>query len=365
MERSNLYFDWGPALSHNKLWNFMIGSRGSGKTVASIFLLWNAWKKEGRPSIILRRRVVDITEAYITSIEGVLNKFGEDVQIMPRRSSYGEGVVDLVIGEKGVAYTYKDRDSLPVVFRVIGLSSSMQRIKSLFLKNAKWIFFDEFIIKPPEEKYLKDEDFKIKEIITTYTRESETPIRFIACGNPYSLHNPLFVDLKIPIAHLKAGVFLRGDNWTVTYFQPGEELQQKIWEENPLLHYDEDYAAYSFEGVPILDQNIRIEKFHPKGFKLRYVFRVRNKLLGVYRGDYNEEEAYGWWVCVHNIDWLDKLGKRTVFVLNLEDMFLGAIKLSVEQSAELFHYKVAMNRNQVKYNNINAYYLMKEVYYAI
>ena len=65
MKRDNLHFRWGRTLSYNKTWNFAIGERESGKSVDSWFLLYNAFIKEGRPSLVLRRRIADITPAYI------------------------------------------------------------------------------------------------------------------------------------------------------------------------------------------------------------------------------------------------------------------------------------------------------------
>ena len=39
MKRDKLHFRWNKALSYNKVWNFAIGERESGKSVDSWFLL--------------------------------------------------------------------------------------------------------------------------------------------------------------------------------------------------------------------------------------------------------------------------------------------------------------------------------------
>lgn len=55
--------------SYNKPFNFITSEREAGKTTSVIaFKLYKAWYHEHRPSIILRRNIVDITETYITDL---------------------------------------------------------------------------------------------------------------------------------------------------------------------------------------------------------------------------------------------------------------------------------------------------------
>lgn len=75
MKRDKLHFSWAPTLSYGKTWNFAIGERESGKSVDSWFMLFHAFIYEGRPSLVLRRRIADITEVYLKDTEKVLNKF--------------------------------------------------------------------------------------------------------------------------------------------------------------------------------------------------------------------------------------------------------------------------------------------------
>ena len=135
-------------------------------------MLFHAFIYEGRPSLVLRRRIADITEVYLKDTEKVLNKFlpeDRQIQLVFRKGQIKDGVIDVHLGKAGESYSWQGIDRLPVFFRAIGLSTPMSRIKSNVLANVKWIFFDEFICNLRiGERYLVYERFLIQEIYTTY-----------------------------------------------------------------------------------------------------------------------------------------------------------------------------------------------------
>ena len=105
MKRDNLHFRWNKAMSYNKPWNFVIGERESGKSVDSWFLIWNAYHYHGRPSIVLRRRIADISSAYINDTANVLNKFlDKPIQLIYRKGDLKQGVVDVKVGDADKDY---------------------------------------------------------------------------------------------------------------------------------------------------------------------------------------------------------------------------------------------------------------------
>ena len=247
----HLHFRWNHALSYHKTWNFAIGERESGKSVDSWFLIWNAFHYHNRPSIVLRRRTADITSAYIEDTTNVLNKFLEQkIQLLYMKGDIKQGIVDVRLGEADREYSWREIQKLPVFFRVISLSTPMNRIKSLMLKDVKYMFNDEFICNlRGGEKYLTaDEYFLIQEIYTTYNREASTPIRIIAAGNPYSVYTPLFMGLGVDTSKLKPGAFIVGNNYVVDCFQVPEELKKQILANNPMYEFDDSYRRYAFSG---------------------------------------------------------------------------------------------------------------------
>ena len=363
MKRDKLHFRWGLTLSYNKTWNFVIGERESGKSVDSWFLLYNAFIKEGRPSLVLRRRIADITPAYIEDTTNVLNKFlDEPIQLVYMKGDIKSGIIDIRLGKAGENYSWRNINQLPVFFRIIALSNPMNRIKSLMLPNVKYIFMDEFICNlRGGEKYLSaDEYFLVQEIYTTYNRESVTPIRIIAAGNPYSVYTPLFMGLGVDTSKLKPGAFVVGDNYVVNCFQVPDELKATILAANPMYQFDDAYKRYAFSGEAINDQNIRIQKTEPKGFKLKYVFKMGKDFLSIHRGSGKD---FKYWCCKHNSDWVNKVGeRRKIIVFNFADMIEGSIKFGFDDMKELIGIKNSMNQRQITYNCIDAQYMLEDIY---
>lgn len=363
--RDNLHFRWRNTLSYNKTWNFVIGERESGKTVDSLLLLWKAWKYENRPSIILRRRIADITSAYIDGIQEALNKFlDEPIQLVYKSGDIKQGVVDIRIGKADVEYSWQSGARLPLFFRIIGISTPMSRIKSLMIKNIKYMFFDEFIVNlRGNEKYLTaDEYFLVQEIYTTYNREAIKPIRIIAAANPYSVYCPFFIGLDVDTRKLKPGAFIVGDNYCVNCFQVPEELKKKILAANSMYQFDDAYRRYAFNGEAVNDANIRIQKFEPRGFKLKMVFKLGRDFISIHSG-VSQDKTYKFWCCKHKEDWLAKVSKnRKIIVFNFGDMIEGSVKFSKDMALTTFALKQAMNNRQITYNCIDAQYMLEDVY---
>lgn len=356
----NLHFKWQRPLSYNKTWNFVIGERCSGKSTDGWLRIWKAYHYDNRPSIILRRQIVDITAAYIDSIQEVLNKFlDEPVQVLYIKSSVKEGTVDVKLGEYGVDYSWQAVQKLPIFCRIIALSNPMSRIKSLVVRNIKYIFFDEFICNTRcNEKYLKDEFFMIQEIYTTYVREVElADLRILAAGNPYSVYCPLFSGLGVNTALLKPGAFVVGDDYVIDCFRIPDELREAILAVNPML-LDDVYARYAFGGEAINDANIRIEKSEPRGSKLKWVFRIGRDILTIHK-----KADEGWWCCKHKEDWIEKVSKRRkLYVFNFADMCDGSYKVDSTYLQMFLSFKMAMNKRAVTFNCIDASYMAEDIY---
>lgn len=365
MKRDNLHFNWNGQLGHQKTWNFVIGSRESGKSVDSWMHLYNAFIRKKRPSIVLRRRVADMTTAYIEDIATLLNKFIDTpIQLVYMKGDVKSGIVDVKIAPADEKLSAPKIKKLDTFIRIIGLSVPLSRIKSMVLTNVRYIFFDEFICNTRmNEKYLREEAFAIKEIYTTYNREADSPITFLAAGNPYSVYCPQFTDLKVDTRLLKPGAFIVGDDYTINCFVVGKELQDYILAHNPLYKFDDSYSRYAFSGESINDANIRIHKLEPKGFKMKYIFKFGNDFLSVHKGNSND---FKYWCCKHSSDWLKKIGKRReVLVLNFQDMIDGSRKINTLDAIEFVKLKRCFDNREITFNCIDAHYMLEELYTSL
>lgn len=372
-DMDNMHFSWDDALSYNKTWNFAIGERTSGKSVNSWIKLYNAFYYCGRPSIVLRRRIVDMTSAYIDDIATLLNKFLKpqfQIQLVYKKGDISSGIGDIYVGRADENYTWVNMKTLPVFFRIIGLSTPMNRIKSMMIRNIRYMFFDEFIANTRGgESYLPgDEHFLIEEIYTTYNREACTPIKILGAGNPYSVYCPLFSGLGVDSGKLKPGSFVVGPNYVIDCFQTPPELREKILRENPMYEFDESYRRYAFGGESVNDQNIRLQKTEPPGFKLKWVFKLGKDYLSIHQGrsDKSVDEPYRYWVCKHGSDWLEKVGRRRkIIAFNYADLISGVVKWNPLDHQNLAAIKEAMGQRAVTYNCVDASYMLEdlEVYF--
>lgn len=363
IKKDNLHFSWTPTDGYNKTFNFAICEREAGKSVASWLKIWSVYNYKGQPSLILRRLIADITTTYIDDIETLLNKFLETpVQLVYRKGSIREGIIDVKIGEYGKDYSWQAAEKLPVFFRLIGLSNPMSRIKSLMLKNVAYIFFDEFICNLRDgEKYLKSEYFKIQEIFTTYNRESSTGIKCYFAGNPYSVFCAMFSGLDVDTRKLKPGSLIVGPNYVINCFVIPEELKQIILANNPLYQFDDAYKRYAFDGEAINDANIKIMKQQPSGYKLFAIFKQGKQYLTVFR---NGSE---FWTAKRPASWFEKnLGKRSkIHVFDFADMMEQTYIVDNYDMKNFSPLKDAMKKGKIYYNCVDASYILEDIYYCI
>lgn len=365
----DLHFKWNRILGYQKTWNFAVGERESGKSVNSWISVFNAFYYRRRPSLVLRRRIADMTSAYLDDIATLLNKFLKpeyQIQLCYLKGDVSSGIADVRVGELNAKYTYAQQKQLPILFRVIGLSTPMNRIKSMVLRDVQYIFFDEFLANlRGGEAYLKgDEHFLIQEIYTTYNREASTPIRIICAGNPYSVYCPLFSALNVDSGQLKPGAFVVGPNYVIDCFQTPPKLKEIILKNNPMYQFDDSYKRYAFCGESINDQNIRLYKMEPKGFKLRWVFKMGNDYLSIHSGPKTtyKDEPFTYWVCKHKSDWLAKVSKRRkVVAFNYADLIAGTIKWNGQLIGAFSSLRTAMATRKITYNCVDASYMLEDL----
>lgn len=362
-----LHFSWDKTFGYQKTWNAVIGSRASGKSVDSWIKLYNAFFYQNRPSIVFRRRTVDITSAYLDDLTNLFNKFLKPeyrIQLCYLSGDVKSGCADVHVGQAGCQYNWQQIKKLPVFFRIVALSCPMSRLKSLMMPNIAYFFFDEFIANTRAgEKYLSDEKFLISELYTTFIRESPKGIKIIMAGNPYSVYCSIFNGLDVDSSQLKPGSYVVGPDYVIDCFKVGPELAEQIRRSNPMFIADEEYTRYAFGGESINDANIRLHKREPRGFKMRWVFKLGNDFISVHEGKYEDKEGKArYWICKHKADWLSKVSKRRkIMVFDFADLIKGAVKWSIENRTDLCDIKSAMNKREIIYNSIDASYMIEDI----
>ena len=351
LERDNLHYSFRQIDGYNKACNFVMSPREPGKTTAMwLEKIYFKWKKDRKPWYFWVRNVNEITEQLIDDIANtIINKFTDDNVVLEYKAGeFEKGIVDVCI--KGI-----------ILFRIIALSCKMRKIKQSKLPDPAGIFMDEYIIDPQTgEKYLKGEAFKIKEIYTTFRREykGKGVFKMYFCGNPYSLFNPLFLDWKVDINKLKRDSFYVGDFFVIHWAILNPLLRAKLLEENPFYKFDEDYNNYAQEGTAVQDSNIKIAPF-PQGYRLQFIFRYDKINVGIYRDftfSVSKDKFYA-----KQLTKQEGVTKE-IYCFDFAEMCEGSILLSRDERLKLKIFKDAVRTRSISFENINLFYIIKEIY---
>lgn len=354
IERDNIHYTTRKIDGYNLPFNFIISEREAGKSTA-IWLdkVYKGFKEHGWTSIVVRRNVNDITDSYINDMSEIINKFTNDNVIFKFSSaSIKSGIVDVYLNGKRF-------------IRVIGLSKKIASIKSLVLRDLKYIIFDEFICNARfGEKYLKNEAIKFMEIYNTFRREAEN-LKCFFLGNPYSLYNPYFIFFNVDTHRLTRGTILSDKkSYVIECYEITKELRAKILEENPLYQFDNSYTAYAFNGVNVNDLNIVLkDKRECSNYKLDFVFKIESKFIGVYRNNVYEDLDNQYYVEFLEISNISK--RRDIICFDFDELVDRTMILSPEERWRYQRIKDAMRKRAIAFNNIECYYLFEEIYYNL
>ena len=318
--RDNIHMNWRSIDGFNKWLNFFMSPREPGKTDTTWWeKIYSNWFEDKRPWGYFVRQCVEINEAMILDIENIINKWAiKPIELQYTKGAFKDGIVDIKIeGE--------------LFIRITSLSIPLRRLKLAKIPNIGGIFMDEYIIDPRTgEKYLPNEWFKIKETYTTWRREyqGEGILKMYFSANPYSLFNPIFVGLNVPLDKLKKDEYVEkdgvyklrhhihvGDEYAIEWGVLHPLLKAQLLEKNPLYRFDEDYNQYALEGSAVNDRNIKLGKL-PKNFYLQFVLRVDGKNIGIFKNNYIDDLKDDFYCC-----YLDRVSvDRCIYCFDFQEM---------------------------------------------
>lgn len=342
--------DVGMIDGYQKTYNFIVTERESGKSTLMWKKVYNAFRRDQKCSLVVRRYQTDITDTYIEDIEKLINKFTDSqIEFNYKRQELKGGQLDLKIEDQTFC-------------RIIALNTPLSRLKSMFLANVKYLMYDEFICnKRLGEKYLADEPFRIKELYTTYNRES-SGIKVYCFGNPYSLFNPFFSDLKVQTNKIYPGALVAEDDYCIWCYKIKDQLKQQILAKNPLYKFDDSYKRYAFDGRAVQDQEIRVIEYQPDQFKLDCIFKIHQKCIGIYRGCIVDKDQRIYYWC-KIIDPVTVSKRRDILCFDFGDMSDRTILYSGKQ--KFASLKNAIETRSAGFASIEESWLIEEIYQEI
>ena len=359
IQRDNLHYNFRTIDGYNLAFNYVISEREPGKSTAAILdKVYKEWKEHRYQSVIFKRQVNHITDSYIDDIGKIINKFTDDHVILQyKQSELQQGIVNVRInGEDFV--------------RIVALSVKMSALKSLVVRNLKYMLFDEFICNPKwGEKYLTDEAARFMEVYNTYRREAvDGKLKCYFLGNPYSLYNPYFIFFDVDTSKLKRGAIVTdGKRYVIECYEMNPLLREKILRENPLADMDNSYAKYAFNGLNVNDQNIIIRGTIPEHYPMRYAFRVQGKVITVYQADWLhvdfDKAEFAYYAKLIPQESISK--RRDIICFDFDELVENTAMLSPEDRNKFSKFRMAMRNRDIAFGSIECYYLLEEVYYNL
>lgn len=212
-------------LTYNRIFNFVVGIRGGGKTFNTLKHAIEKHKKDGSEFIYLRRRQVDLDDACNGS------RGSGDLFADLRAKEYFKEDELKVVGDKAGGYNFYCNGKIMGYGKALSTASGR---RSSSKPNVKRIIFDEFLIdssKGSTQRYLNggEELFLFNNFYETIARGRDIPVIFI--GNAFSMVNPYFLELGIHqslvASNIEDNKIYKGKAWTVLFWRDEEFLDER------------------------------------------------------------------------------------------------------------------------------------------
>lgn len=251
----NIYYNFHDLLSHNALFNFVIGNRGAGKTYG--FKKWaiKTFLKSGAQFIYLRR--------YKTEFDDFKNFFNDIAHEFPDVEFEVKGKL-LYINGSLAGYG-------------VALSTALTK-KSVSYHLVDKIGFDEFVIDKGHIHYLKNEVNMFLEFYETVARMRDN-VRVTFLSNAVSVVNPYFIYWNIkPKSHKR---FTKYGHILIEFVKNQDFIEAKYKTRFGQIIRGTKYGDYAVENEFLTDNNNFVEK---KTGNARFEFTI------FYNG-----HTYGFW----------------------------------------------------------------------
>ena len=274
-----VYYNPYYTLSHNALFNFIIGNRGGGKTFGSKTWAINDFIKNNQQFVYLRRYTKELK---------TLKTFWQDIAQHHPEHDFDVKGKTFVINGKTAGYA-------------MALSTSKIE-KSTTFPNVNKIIFDEFIIDKGVYHYLPNEIEYFLEFYETIARTRDVKVMFLA--NAITQTNPYFLYFNIELPYNKnvqtffndgTGRFTKKRNKTnpdilIELVADHDFIEMKSKTRFGQLVAGTNYYSYAVENEFLRDSNEFIAR-KSKNAQHKFIINYHGKELGIWV-DYTEGKYY-------------------------------------------------------------------------
>lgn len=251
------WYDVNKTLSHNCLFNFVVGPRGVGKTYSCKERVIRNWLRDGAQFVYLRRFETEIKTKQ-------LDNFFLDL----------DGYDDHEFRVKGQTFLCDDE----VMGYALCLSKAAQ-YKSVPFPKVTVIIFDEFIIDQGLIRYLDREVETFCEMYSTIARLRDVKVLFLS--NAITFTNPYFLYFNID---LRDGQTISKKNDILIELVRNDSYMERASNTRfGKIIQGRKYGDYAINNKFIRDDDKFIEKM-PDGLKCRVLLKADGQTFGLYTG---------------------------------------------------------------------------------
>ena len=274
-----MWYSPNKQLTYNRIYNFVVGIRGGGKTFNTLLHAIRRFEKTGEQFVYLRRRGVDLDDVCH-------RKGGGDLFSDIRHQGYFNGVDLKVVADKSGGYNFYFNG------KIMGYGKALSTARrSTSLPLVKLIIFDEFLIddKNRHDRYLNsgNEMFLFNNFYETIARGRDIPVFFL--GNAFSMVNPYFVELGIRIDSPEENKIYKGKSWTLVFWRDKEYIERREKTQFFQATKGTDFSEHAFSNKFYLDKTDFIKKRSPESehqFSLVYLGKTYGVWVDWEKGEY-------------------------------------------------------------------------------
>lgn len=192
------YYDWGKVLSHNAIYNFVVGARGLGKTHGAKKSAVKKALEKGHQFIFVRRFKTELIPSKNTFFADIEHYFPDVEFRVQGGMAQSTKFVDPGLFEDEGSYRKAIKGRKWDTLGYFVALSTAQTQKGVSYPKVRTIIFDEFIIEKGQFNYLPDEATVFTNFYSTVDRNrTDNEVRVFFLANSVSIMNPYFIRYRI------------------------------------------------------------------------------------------------------------------------------------------------------------------------
>lgn len=283
----SIFWDIGKTLTHNALFNFILGNRGGGKSYGA--------KKRAIDNFIKRKEQFGYIRRYKEDLKKPMEQFFKDVAWEYPDYEFKVESDKFMIRLKPLNEKEKwsEKDIAGFGFQL----STANNKKSISYPDITTLIYDEFLIEQGNQRYLTNEPEKLLNLYETVARPGTGHKRVVMflLANAITVTNPYFLyfNLRMPKKADNNGKYIwKHPTKPILVEDVRNEgfIDKKKNTEFGQIVEGTAYADYSIENKFLLDDDTFIQK---KSAMARYYFTFiyKDKKFGVW-ADFREGKMY-------------------------------------------------------------------------